>query len=198
VSAYTVLKQPKAYVNRYLHERGGGKRFYQFLDAAEAICQAWGNTYESMEVLSDVHYARGAEAAKTDQKSASVVSNFAFLQFRLHISEISTQGTQDEKLAQALNQAANACLEQSEYAKAIELYHKSIEIVQSLNNYTKVMTTGTVANLGTAYWLSGKYDEASEVLLDNLLAREETYGVNDTHDLRHVRWNFSISQLSLC
>jgi len=88
------------------------------------------------------------------------------------------------KLAQAYNQAANAHMDRLMIDRAIELYGKAIDIFRSLDDYTETMTTICIANLGTALWLQQRYDDAFQILIDNLRDRERAFGVDDTESFR--------------
>lgn len=111
-------------------------------------------------------------------------NNMAFLQIRLDISKTSPEGTRDSKLAQAYNQAGNAQLDRKRYKQAIEFYEKSIETFRELPEFDETMTTICVANLGTAYWLLGRLDDASQILLENLRARARAFGPDDVESFR--------------
>ena len=41
-----------------------------------------------------------------------------------------------------------------------------------------------VANLGLAYWLQGRLEDAVRVLEEGLKEREMSYGLNDKHSFR--------------
>lgn len=114
-------------------------------------------------------------------------NNNAFLDARLAISRTSTEGRKDPKLAHAHNQAANAHLDRYMIDRAVELYRKGIAILESSDGFTETVLAIPVANLATALWLDGRYDEAYDLLIKNLKARESVFGVNDTESFRYVR-----------
>lgn len=149
---------------------------------AQGICQT--APAESLHILSDIHYTRGAEAAETNDKQTAFKNNIAFLRIRLQIASVSEEGEKDPKLAQAYNQAANAYLDRNDFDMALKYYGKALDVFRSLNNYKETMTTICVANLGTALWLQGRLDEAESLILTNLQAREDEFGRDDTESFR--------------
>lgn len=149
------------------------------------MCEA--HEQDSRLILSDIYYTRGAEAAETNDKPTALTNNTAFLRLRLDISRTSALRTQDATLAQAYNQAANAHLDQGQFEPALEYYSKALEVFQSLPEYSETMTSICVANLGTAYWLLERLDDAYNLLLQNLKARERLFGVDDTESFRYVQ-----------
>jgi tetratricopeptide (TPR) repeat protein len=181
-SLFEIEGYQSADIDRYLHERGGNPKFAELLDLAERICAS--HDEDTRYIRSDIYYARGAEAAVTNAPATAFKYNTAFLALRLEISETSPQGTRDAELAQAYNQAANAYLDRAEYDVTMDYYNKSWDIFRSLWNYTETMATITIANLSTSLWLLGEYDRANELVLENLRAREEAYGVDDTQSFR--------------
>lgn len=149
---------------------------------AQKICE--GQDEDARLILSDIFYTRGAEAAETNDKPTALENNTAFLRLRLQISKTSLVGTKDATLAQAYNQAANAHLDQRMFDTALDYYGKALEVFESLPDYSETITSICVANLATAYWLLGRLDEAHQLLLQNLRAREGEYGVDDTESFR--------------
>jgi hypothetical protein len=165
-----------------MHERGGNPKLPILLDMTERICAK--HVEDSRTIRSDIYYTRGAEAAVTNDMPTAFKYNNLFLEVRLEISETSPQGTHDPLLAQAYTQASNAYLDRGEYYVCKDYYQKSIHVWQSLPNFKEVMLTIAVANLATTLWLQRGYASASEMLLRNLRAREEAFGVNDMESFR--------------
>ena len=147
--------------------------------------------------MSDIHYTRGAEAAETNQKLTAFENNIAFLDIRLRMSKVSPEGRKDPKLAQAYNQAANAFLDRNEFKDALNYYQEALAVFLTLDDYKETMTTICVANLGTAYWLQGRFDEAEDLILTNLKAREAEYGVDDKESFRYHSPSFTWSHIQI-
>jgi tetratricopeptide (TPR) repeat protein len=174
--------------SRYLHERGIAENFKELLGSAQSMCEALSD--DTKLILSDIFYARGADAAETNQKEIALANNLSFLRIREDISKASEEGATDLTLAQAYNQAGNAYLDQGNMDEAIKLYEKAMNVFRSRDDYTEVMTTICVANLGTALWMQADYEKAFNLLVDNLLARQKAYGLDDTTSFRWLHRNY--------
>lgn len=161
--------------------------FNELLDAAEALCGSLSGDRD--RILGDIFYARGADAAETNQKDLALKNNLAFLKMRLRITETAEkQGLEPDRLrlAHAYNQAANATLDQGDTAGAIELYEKALAIHEAQQDHDETKTSMIIANYGSALWLSGRHEEAHSLVLNNLLARQKAFGIDDQQSFRFV------------
>lgn len=119
-----------------------------------------------------------------NNKGVALPNNVAYMNLRIELASVTRQGTRDPKLAHAYNQAGNAYLDRGEVAKAIGLYQKSIQTHCSITGSTELDRSIAVANLGSAYWIAGRHEEAADVLTRNLAARETEYGADDRVSFR--------------
>lgn len=119
-----------------------------------------------------------------NNKAVALPNNVAYMNLRIELASVTREGTQDPKLAHAYNQAGNAYLDRGEVDKAIELYQKSIQTHCSVAGNAEIDRSIAVANLGSAYWIAGRNDEAAEILTRNLSARENKYGADDRNSFR--------------
>ena len=71
-----------------------------------------------------------------------------------------------------------------EYEKAASCFSNSIKTLQELPNYNNSMRSIPMANIGLAYWLQGKLDDASSALEEGLKDREDIYGIMDSQSFR--------------
>lgn len=87
----------------------------------------------------------------------------------------------DKRLAISWNELGNAYMMNKMWKKGEECFKNSIESAQLLKDYKPVDTSFPYVNLGLSYWFMGRNEEAIKALLTGLQAREEAYGVDDTH-----------------
>ncbi|KAL9607392.1 MAG: hypothetical protein Q9167_007694 [Letrouitia subvulpina] len=168
----------------YLGERGGGEEIYDLLKVTEEICEK--QVEDVRELLCEIYYARGAFASETNNVEIAYNSNTALLNLRLDISKTSQNDQRDPKVAHAYNQAANAHMDRRKINDAIGLYKQAIKIYQRIPGFPEVDTTICVANLATALCLTGKLQEARQILIVNHRAREHEYGEDDRTSFRYV------------
>lgn len=172
-----------------MSERCAPDNIYEFLELAEDIAKS--QQENMLPVLSELYYARGAYAAETNNLEVAYKSNISFLNLRIEISQTSEMGRRDPLLAQAYNQAANAHMDRAMISEAIELYEQSIAVFKSLDGFSEPVATIVIANLGTAFWLKERYEDASNILTRNLKAREEEFGKDDTQSFRYTTFVFA-------
>lgn len=133
---------------------------------------------------SDIRYSLGAVANETNDGPSCLQHNKIFLEIQLSITKIT--GTFDERLPRAHNQIGTAWMMAAEYVKAEESFSTAASLYEQLPEYDKGLRSIPLANLGLAYWLQGRLESASTVLLVGLKDREELYGLMDKHSFRQV------------
>jgi len=146
-----------------------------------SICQQY--TYrESLDQLGDALCTLGSIAAETNDIKATLRHNEGFLATCLRMAK--DAGAEDERLGVAYNQMSVAWTANKDYGKAMTSLHNAITVYKNLTNYTPLMTTFPLVNLGLAYWLQGDLDKASEVLERGLNDRETILGAMDKTSFR--------------
>jgi tetratricopeptide (TPR) repeat protein len=74
-----------------------------------------------------------------------------------------------------------AYMVQHQYDEAVKSFSRAIEIVRGQGDAFDVDLLGfPLANLGSAYWLQGRYSTADEVYENALREREKAFGTMDT------------------
>ncbi|KAK1775513.1 tetratricopeptide repeat domain-containing protein [Copromyces sp. CBS 386.78] len=169
----------------YQHERGESHKIIPILEMALELCTHV-STHDTRDLESDIRYTLGAIANETNDAESCLEHTKRFFDIRLEIAKQSTEA--DERLARSYNQIGVAWMMVKEYQKAEDAFLTSAKEYEKLPNYTKDMRSLALVNLGLAYWIQGKFDEATKVLELGLADREELYGVMDTHSFRTGRF----------
>jgi tetratricopeptide (TPR) repeat protein len=86
---------------------------------------------------------------------------------------------QDNWLCISWNELGNAYMMNKSWSEGEDCFHKSIESAQQLPDYKPTDASFPYVNLGLAYWLTGRHDEALKTLLEGIGYREAAYGVDD-------------------
>lgn len=85
----------------------------------------------------------------------------------------------DMRLALSFNELGCAYMLRNDYSEAKECFEKSIHSMEELDNYEPWQISLPGVNLGVVYWLTGRYTEALDILLQGLRDRETKFGPND-------------------
>lgn len=85
----------------------------------------------------------------------------------------------DMRLGLACNQLGFAHMLLEDWAQGEIYFLRSIELLQKLDSYEPILISLPLVNLGYAYWLQGRLDEATAVLEQGVTDREGKYGDND-------------------
>jgi tetratricopeptide (TPR) repeat protein len=117
---------------------------------------------DTRDLESDLRYVLGAVANETNDAQSCLEHTQRFFDLRLEVAK--ENGFGDEKLAKAYNQIGVAWMMAEDYKKAEEAFKTSAQEYEKLPNYTKDKRSLPLVNLGLAYWLQNRLDEASEVL----------------------------------
>ncbi|KAK8045566.1 hypothetical protein PG993_005590 [Apiospora rasikravindrae] len=177
----------KAMEALYQHERGASHDVRSLLVLALGLCEQGDiDSLHVQDLESDIRYCLGAVANETNDAKSCLEHNRRFLDIQLGAQRQS--GVANEKLARAHNQLGTGWMMAEEYEKAESSFSSSIAGYQALANYDKCMRSIPMANIGLAYWLQGRLDDATAVLEEGLKDREETYGVMDSHSFRTGRF----------
>ncbi|XDG08250.1 hypothetical protein ABKA04_007865 [Annulohypoxylon sp. FPYF3050] len=169
----------------YQHERGESHNLLPVLDLALDLCNHI-TQFDTRDLESDIRYTIGAAANETNNAELCIEHTKKFLDIRLAIAQ--ETGQVDERLARSHNQMGIAWMMTQEYDKAEKAFQMSAQEYEKIPQYTKDKRSLALANLGLAYWLEGKLDQANEVLELGLKDREELYGYMDSHSFRTGRF----------
>lgn len=85
----------------------------------------------------------------------------------------------DMRLAISWNELGNAYMLNSEWSKGEECFQKSVTVMRDIEGFEKVSISLPLANLGLAYWLQGRHEEAHDILVEGLKDRVDRYGPDD-------------------
>lgn len=166
---------------RYQHERGASHNIKAMLKLALTITTKR-KTIENADLESDIRYSLGAVANETNDGPSCLEHNRIFLEIQLEATK--NTGKFDERLPRAHNQLGTGWMMAVEYVKAEKAFSTAASLYEQLPEYNKGLRSIPLANLGLAYWLQGRLEIASQVLLAGLKDREELYGCMDKHSFR--------------
>uniref|UniRef100_A0A8H7KEP9 MalT-like TPR region domain-containing protein n=1 Tax=Bionectria ochroleuca TaxID=29856 RepID=A0A8H7KEP9_BIOOC len=159
----------------YLHERGFSHEGKSYLQLALELCERAKFSHEPL--LSDMHLTMGALANETNDARTCLEHNVICLALRK--AEAAKTGVPDLRLAFAHSQMGIAYMMVKKFALATDYFLQSVDLLGSIN--ADVDDFGfPMCNLGLAYWIQGKLDNADKTLTDLLEQREKAFGKLDS------------------
>jgi tetratricopeptide (TPR) repeat protein len=85
----------------------------------------------------------------------------------------------DMRFGLACNELGNAYMLKEDWGQGERYFQRSIDLLQQLRNFEPVLISLPLVNLGYAFWLQGKLDDAAAILEKGIKDREEKYGINE-------------------
>ncbi|KAL1302195.1 hypothetical protein AAFC00_002624 [Neodothiora populina] len=89
------------------------------------------------------------------------------------------EARKDMRLAISWNELGNAYMLNSAWEKGRVCFEKSIAQMNLLDDFSPLQLSLPLVNLALAYWVVGKYEDASEILTKALADREAVFGEDD-------------------
>jgi len=129
-------------------------------------------------ILADVYHTKGIAATEMNQpdKALEYLTKFNdMMQKELGASSDSD----DMRLAISWNQLGVAWMIKDNWREGEKCFIKSIEVMKSLKDYKPYKISLPLANLGYAFWLTERFQEAVQVFEEGLRYREEEFGPDD-------------------
>lgn len=130
------------------------------------------------DILADIYHTKGLAAAEMNQpdKALEYLSKFNdTMKKELGASS----GGGDMRLAISWNQLGVAWMIKDEWQQGEKCFAKSIKLMKGLEDYKPYKISLPLANLGYAFWLTGRYPEAVQAFEEGLRHREAEFGPDD-------------------
>lgn len=183
---------PLADRDRYHHERGGSYESAELSRLAQAILETLltkltgsKSKFKSelndkvLFTLAEIRHNRGCFATETNEPEE------ALLQFTMFNDLMTAQysngqlPSQDVRLAISWNELGISLMLNNRHVEAEPCFRKSLLAMKAQENFDPLQLSLPLVNLGLAYWLMNRSDEAASILLDGLAEREKALGKND-------------------
>ncbi|KAF2455839.1 hypothetical protein BDY21DRAFT_61825 [Lineolata rhizophorae] len=177
----------------YCHERGRFLDSEELCNVAHSICEDLNNVASSNDFVSkdegptkaqieglraEIYHNRGCILAEMNRPADSLKNLLAFNEMMVRNIGPEAQAL-DMRLAISWNQLGNAYMINGEYYKGEECFLRSIETMRLLRDFRELDLSLPRVNLGLAYWLTNRYEDAICVLQQGLNARENMFGPGD-------------------
>lgn len=141
-------------------------------------------TKDLKALLAEIHHNLGCVGTETNDPSGTLKHFQTFNQ--LMIDELSDGAPgKDKRLAISWNELGNAYMLNGQWEKGEESFKKSMEIMRQVDGFQNIYNSFALVNLGLAYWLTDRLEEAVGVLTEGLKYREALYGLDDTESFMY-------------
>lgn len=177
---------------RYYHERGYSTESKPFFDSA-LVCEALRPLLENHAspasreqlhqldaILVELHHNLGCIGTETNDPESTLKHFRIFNEMMISLIGSSING-KDKRLAISWNELGNAYMLNKMWKEGEVCFQNSIASSRLLKDFQPTETSFAYVNLGLAYWLMGRYDDAMKHLLTGLKHREDAYGIDDNH-----------------
>jgi tetratricopeptide (TPR) repeat protein len=129
-------------------------------------------------ILAEIQHNRGCIATEINEPYDAFTYHKAFN--AMMVQEMGTATPcNDMRLSISWNQLGNAYMLNDDWSKGEECFQKSVDLMRQLDKFEKVSISLPVVNLGLAYWLQGRHDEANDILIEGLKDRVDAFGPDD-------------------
>jgi tetratricopeptide (TPR) repeat protein len=172
--ALTLLK-------RWQYECGNSHSLRPLAQLALGVCMLC-DPSRTKDLLSDIYYTLGAVGTEANDRLSSLHYNKLFLDARLQRAD--ETGIEDVRLGIAHNQFGVSLMMYDNFVEAMDHFQQAIRVYETLPEFDSQYLALPTANLGLAYWLQGKYDEAESTLEHGLIVRETRWGPGDSESFR--------------
>lgn len=176
-----------------MHERGRPIESNLFNNMAQSICESLkfrlyespnafsnqGVTHAELDyVRAELYHNRGCIASDAND-AVEAMNNLKSFHHMMQKELGNKTGHNDMRLGLACNELGNAYMLKEDWIQGEKYFLQSIDLLQQLDQYEPVLISLPLVNLGYAYWLQGRLDEAAVVLERGIRDREEKYGFQD-------------------
>jgi tetratricopeptide (TPR) repeat protein len=177
-----------------LHERGRPIDSNLFNNMAQSICESLkfrlyeypnasdhGVTHAELDyTLAELYHNRGCIASDAND-AVEAMMNLETFHDMMHKELGENIQRTDMRLGLACNELGNAYMLKEDWVQGEKYFLRSIELLEQLDDFEPVVISLPLVNLGYAFWLQGRLDEAVAVLEKGVDDREAKYGIHDTN-----------------
>ena len=183
--------------SRYIHECGRSADSPPFFAEARHIVETLkaslpqghnagkDDTKQLDSLLAEVHHNFGCVGTETNDPKGTLAHFERFNELMMQEIGDGAQG-KDKRLAISWNELGNAYMLNGMWEKGEESFKRSISTMQRVENFEWTDVSFPFVNLGLAYWLTNRLEEAMKTLMEGLGHREAVHGVDDKESFMYV------------
>ena len=159
------------------------KLFSLLPQASSAPLEAGRVRADLQTLLADVHHNIGCVAQEGNDPAGALKHCQLFNSMMWDELGDKAQG-RDIRLAKSWNELGNAYMLNKMWEMAEPCFLRSIATMKLVENLSKTDVSFMLVNLGLAYWLMDRLEEAVQVLQEGLQDRSDAFGKDDKDSFR--------------
>lgn len=173
--------------DRFHHESGNSADSAPFFELARSSAELLKSSHSGNDqahlkeveaTLAEIHHNLGCVGTETNDPESTLKHFEAFKNIVLEEAKVSSAPA-SLRVAIAWNELGNAWMLNKEWEKGEECFLESIRTTKEVANHERTDMSFPMVNLGLARWLTGRSDEAAEVLQEGLTDRRNKFGKDD-------------------
>lgn len=141
-------------------------------------------TKDLKALLAEIHHNFGCVGTETNDASGTLKHFQTFNELMIYEFGDGAQG-KDKRLAISWNELGNAYMLNGQWEKGAESFKISMDTMRRVDGFKNVDNSFALVNMGLAYWLMNRLDEAVDVLTEGLKYREALYGLDDSESFMY-------------
>ncbi|KAI9689075.1 MAG: hypothetical protein M1822_000812 [Bathelium mastoideum] len=145
-------------------------------------------------VIAEAHHNLGCIGTETNNPEFTLTHFKRFNQLMRGEIDDSKQ-REDARLAISWNELGNAYMMNKMWPEGERCFKQCLETARLLKDYNPAEFSFPFVNLGLAYWITGRFNDAAETMLKGLRYREAAYGRDDRQSFITGRFLFGLGNV---
>ncbi|KAF2108477.1 hypothetical protein BDV96DRAFT_652728 [Lophiotrema nucula] len=146
------------------------------------------------EIIAETHHNLGCIGTESNQP-VFTLKHFTKFNEMMAVEIDEDLQTIDNRLAISWNELGNGYMMNCMWKEGESCFKKSLQIAQRLSSFDPADFSFPYVNLGLAYWLSNRLDDALQTLQEGLHFREAKFGPNDKQSFITGRFLYAIGNV---
>ncbi|KAI9712292.1 MAG: hypothetical protein M1820_001505 [Bogoriella megaspora] len=145
-------------------------------------------------IIAEAHHNLGCIGTETNNPEFTL-AHFKEFNEMMKTSMDENLQREDKRLAISWNELGNAYMMNKMWSEGEQCFKKCLETARSLRDFKPAEFSFPFVNLGLAYWITDRFDEAADIMLQGLSYREAAFGRDDNQSFLTGRLLFGLGNV---
>ncbi|KAF2205660.1 hypothetical protein GQ43DRAFT_269423 [Delitschia confertaspora ATCC 74209] len=146
-------------------------------------------------IIAETHHNLGCIGTETNQPGLTLIHFKKFNEMMAQEVNETLQKT-DNRLAISWNELGNAYMLNKMYLDGERCFKECLSVARQMSQFDPSEFSFPYVNLGLAFWLTGRLEQATETLLEGLQYRETRYGRDDQQSFITGRFLYALGNVT--